>query len=129
MARSFRSFPQGSGTARPVNHPRQAVSVLPRRRPDTPPARGQPERTTVRADAAMGAPSLACRLPRSGRRLPGGPPGEQLLARGVLSDGTVVETDRQEEVVRLAEYRPGADAEGGRDLVAVELRADARELL
>src|SRR6478736_3471630 len=57
----------------------------------------------------------------SAHRLAGGPPGEQLLAGGVLADGSVVEPDRQEEVVGLSQHRTGTDGQGLGDLVAVEL--------
>src|SRR5689334_6213314 len=100
MARSFRSFPQGTGTARSFNQTPRAVS-------------GQPRRRRV----------------RSGRALTGSPPREQLLAGGVLADGAVVEAHRQEVVVRLAEHRTGTDAQRLGDLVAVELGAHGGELL
>src|SRR5690242_1036687 len=63
------------------------------------------------------------------RRATPGPPGQQLLACGVLADGPVVEPDGQEEVVGLPQHRPGSDGEGLGDLVAVELGPHAGELL
>src|SRR5687767_1726597 len=63
-----------------------------------------------------------------GLRLLGPPPPQRLLG-GLTADRALLEPQLEEEGVRPAEYGARPDAEHPGDLVAVELRADRRQLL